>query len=104
MISLGCYMERHIEPSKSSETRISMRSDPEKKAVIAKAADIMHTSITNFILDHAYDAAKQIIADETNIKLKKEQFDHLFEMIDNTPSENIARMRKLLSSKSRLDD
>jgi len=90
-----------IEPR---ETRISVRVDPERKAVIARAAKIRHTTISNFVLENAYSAASEILADETQIIMTKEQFEHMCRVLDNPPAANLKKMRKLLKTKTVLDN
>lgn len=41
--------------------------------------------------------------DERIITLPKEAFDHMMQACDNLPAENVAKMRKLLSTPSILD-
>lgn len=89
-----------VEPK---ELRISMRVDPERKAVIARAAHIRHTTISDFVIENAYDAAREIIAEETQIRMTKEQFEHMCQVLDAPPAENVKKMRKLLTNKTVLD-
>lgn len=86
-----------LEPK---ETRISMRVDRERKAVIARAAKIQRTTISDFVIENAYRIASGIVADETSIVMTDAQFDHFCQMLDNPPPENIARMKKLLDKKT----
>ena len=86
------------------ESRISMRVDPHRKAMIARAAKIQHTTISDFMLENAYQVASEIVADETNITITKKQFEHLCRALDNPPKKNLAKMRKLLNTKTVFDD
>lgn len=88
----------------SKETRISMRVDPQRKAVIARAAKIQHTTISDFVLENAYQIASGIVADETSIVMTGEQFEHLCRILDNPPAASVARMRKLLNTKTIFDE
>lgn len=90
-----------VEPR---ETRISMRVDPQRKAVIARAAKIQHTTISDFVLENAYQVASEIVADETSITMTKEQFEHMCRVLDNPPAESLARMRNLLNTKTVFDE
>lgn len=95
------FMKRRQEPR---EMRISMRVDPYRKAVIGRAAKLRHTTISDFVLDNAYQAASQIIADETNISMTEEQFKYMCNLLDTPPAENLKRMKKLLNTKTVLDE
>lgn len=92
-----------IHTGESRELRINMRVDAMRKAVIARAAHIRDTTISDFVLENAYHAAKEIVADETEIKMSKEQYDYLCKVLDTPPAENVKKMRKLLTSKTVLD-
>lgn len=88
----------------NKESRISVRVDLKRKAVIARAARIRHTTISDFILDNAYSRAREIIADETQISMTQEQFDYLCSILDNPPRANLKKMHDLLNSKTILDE
>lgn len=82
---------------------IKMRIDPYAKAMIDRAAQIQHTDMSHFILSHALDVAKKILADETQIGLSSEQYEHFCHMLDNPPAENVKKMNMLLQQKTILD-
>ena len=86
------------------ETRISMRVDPQRKAMIARAAKIQRTTISDFVLENAYQIASEIVADETTITMTEEQFEHICRVLDNPPKKNLAKMRKLLNTKTVFDE
>lgn len=92
------------QPRETKETRISMRVDPQRKAVIARAARISHTTISDFVLENAYLTASRIVADEAGIVMTDEQFEHFARLLDNPPPENLAKMKKLLNKKTVLDE
>lgn len=87
-----------------SETRISMRIDPERKEVISRAARIRHTSLSTFMIENAYSAASELLADQTQIVMSKKEIDHFFKVLDNPPPKSIKAIRKLLSEPSILDE
>ncbi|MEM6604070.1 MAG: DUF1778 domain-containing protein [Pseudomonadota bacterium] len=82
---------------------IKMRVDPYCKALIDKAAQIQHTDMSNFILHYAFEAAKQVVSNETQIGLSAEEYDDFCQKLDNPPKENIQKMNDLLNSKTILD-
>lgn len=90
-----------VEPK---EQRISMRIDPERKAVISRAAQLRHTTISTFMIENSYDAASALLADQTQIFMSKEAIEHFFEVLDNPPPKSIKAIRKLLSEPSILDE
>lgn len=82
---------------------IKMRVDPYCKALIDRAAQIQHTDMSNFILSHAFEAAKQIVSNETQIGLSPQEYDYFCQILDNPPQETIQKMKNLLDSKTILD-
>jgi uncharacterized protein (DUF1778 family) len=86
------------------ETRISVRVDPDRKAVIARAAKIRQTTISDFVLENAYNAATKILADETRIVMTAVQFKHFCHALDNPPPASLAKMKKLLNTKTMFDE
>ena len=87
----------------SKESRLSIRVDPVRKAVIARAAKRYGHTISEFVLENAYQVAAELLADEQPVSLTKKQLAHLFETLDNPPATRVAAVRKLLSERSILD-
>lgn len=52
--------------------RLVARTTPEEKALIARAAALRGRTITDFMVDAAQSAARQIVAEETIIRLSIE--------------------------------
>ncbi|HEV3440775.1 MAG TPA: DUF1778 domain-containing protein [Gemmata sp.] len=85
------------------ETRLSIRVDPARKAVIARAAKQHGDTLSDFVLENAYQMATELLADEGAISLNKKQLTHIFETLDHPPAKSIAAIRKLLTERSVLD-
>lgn len=81
-----------------------MRVDSYRKDVISRAAKLQHTTLSDFVLENAFQAASQVIADETNITMTEEQFSYLCKLLDAPPAKNLAKMRELLNKKTVLDE
>jgi uncharacterized protein (DUF1778 family) len=94
--------KRHSTPA-NKETRLSIRVDPERKAVIARAAKQNGDTISDFVLENAYQMATVLLGDEGTISLSKKQVAHIFEVLDHPPAESVAAVRKLLTERSILD-
>lgn len=84
-------------------SRLSIRVDPKRKAVIARAAQKHGHSISDFVLENAYQVATELLADEGAITLSKKQVAHIFDVLDNPPDTSVAAVRKLLTERSILD-
>ena len=96
-------MAKSNSTSASTETRLSIRVDPRRKAVIARAAKQHGHTLSDFVLEHASQMATELLADEGTIELSKQQVAHIFEVLDRPPAKSIAAVRKLLTERSILD-
>ena len=57
-------MAKNNSTSSNKESRLSIRVDPERKAVIARAAKQHGHTISDFVLENAYQMATELLADE----------------------------------------
>ena len=89
--------------SLAKETRLSIRVDPVRKAVIARAAKLHGDTLSDFVLENAYQIAAELLADEGDVSLNKKQVAHIFETLDHPPAKSVAAVRKLLRERSILD-
>jgi uncharacterized protein (DUF1778 family) len=96
-------MAKNISESPKSESRLSIRVDPKRKAVIARAAKQYGHTISDFVLENAYQMASELLADDGAIKLSKKQVTHIFEVLDHPSPKSVAAVRKLLTERSILD-
>jgi uncharacterized protein (DUF1778 family) len=87
----------------SKESRLSIRVDRARKAVIARAARQHGNTISDFVLENAYQMATELLADEGKFSLTKKQVAHIFETLDHPPPKSVAAVRKLLTERSILD-
>lgn len=67
------------------EERLSIRTKPELKKLIATAAAISHESITDFVLRHALKAAERTIAEAETLVLNNAERDRFLDLLDNPP-------------------
>jgi len=59
----------------SHSARINLRTSPEAKALIERAAALMGTTVSGFMLQNAYDAARRVVADHDTLLLSQAAFD-----------------------------
>ena len=76
--------------------RINLRAPTEAKKVIEQAASLSAISVSSFILEHAYQAAKQLMSEHERIALTNTERDKFLAVLDNPPSPN-TEMRELLA-------
>jgi uncharacterized protein (DUF1778 family) len=88
----------------AKETRINVRINAAQKAVIARAAKLRHTTITDFVVQNAYQAASQLVAEETHFQMTPVQFKQFCKALDSPPAKKLKAMQKLLNEPSVLDE
>ncbi|MEX0792295.1 MAG: DUF1778 domain-containing protein [Pirellulaceae bacterium] len=96
-------MAKRREKSSAQESRLSIRVDAARKAVIARAAKQHGETVSDFVLENAYQVATELLADEGPVSLTRKQLAHIFETLDNPPPTSVAAVRKLLTQRSVLD-
>ncbi|MDF1483471.1 DUF1778 domain-containing protein [Extensimonas sp. H3M7-6] len=80
----------------SGSARINLRTSPEAKSLIERAAAIMGSTVSSFMLQHAYEAAQRIVADKDSLLLTQEAFAAFVDACDN-PAEPTAALRALMA-------
>ncbi len=96
--------ETHPGSAAAKETRLSVRITPAQKAMIARAARLRGTTVTDFVVRQAFDAASRLVADETQLRMTPEQFKQFCRVLDAAPARNLKAMQQLLSEPSVLDE
>ena len=68
--------------------RLGLRATPEQETVLRRAAEVAHKSLTDFILDAAYQAAEQTLLDQRLFMVPGSQYQALLDMLDRPESDN----------------
>lgn len=86
----------------SQVARISIRTDAQRKRIIARAAELMNTNVTQFILDRVVPDAEWIVAEKESQKifLGADDWAELCKRLD-AASKDLPNMRGLLDRPSR---
>ena len=71
--------------SYKDSARINLRTSPEAKALIERAAAIMGSTVSGFMLQNAYEAASRIVADKNSIILSQEAFEVFISACETPP-------------------
>ena len=72
--------------SNSTElARINLRVSPSAKALIERAAALMGSTVSSFMLQNAYEAATRVVAQQEVITLSDRDRDAFLDMLDNPP-------------------
>ncbi len=84
------------------DTKVQLRMRPLQKDVIARAANLKQTTLTNFMVEQAFQAAQQILADQVHFYLSDEKWKKFCAALD-APPKDLPRLRKLLTRPSVFD-
>ena len=66
----------------TESARINLRTSPEAKALIERAAAIMGSTVSSFMLQNAYEAASRIVAQQETITLSNRDRDLFLKALD----------------------
>jgi uncharacterized protein (DUF1778 family) len=84
-------------------TTVQLRLSSAEKAVIAMAAELRQTTLSKFMLEHAYQAAQQALADQVHFALPPGRWQAFQEALD-APPRQIPALRKLFAEESIFDE
>lgn len=82
--------------------RLGLRATPEQEAVLRRAAEVAHKSLTDFILDSACQAAEQTLLDQRLFMVSGSQYQALMNLLEQPERPNEG-LRELFSRKSPWD-
>ncbi len=85
------------------DTKVQLRMMPLQRAVISQAAKLKQTTLTNFMVENAFSAAQQILADQVHFYLSQEKWEEFCVALD-APPKDIPALRKLLTKPGVFDD
>lgn len=83
-------------------TKIQLRLRPDQKAVLARAAKLRQTTLSNFLLEHAYEAAQQVLAEQVDVVMTPAEWEAFCKALDAPPRE-IPALKKLFTEASLFD-
>jgi uncharacterized protein (DUF1778 family) len=69
-------------PRRTKSDRLEIRLEAEHRALLDKAAAASAMSVSSFVLSHATDAARAVLADRTSFVLPEERWDAFVELLD----------------------
>ena len=76
--------------------RLGLRSSPAQLAILRRAAEVAHKSLTDFVLDSACLAAEQTLLDQRLFMANDQDYQALLDLLDR-PASNNAGLKKLFS-------
>jgi uncharacterized protein (DUF1778 family) len=74
------------------DDRLELRLEPQRRRLLDEAATASGVSTSAFVLAHATDAAREVLADRTTFVLPAERWDEFMRMLDRPeqPVEGLA--------------
>jgi uncharacterized protein (DUF1778 family) len=90
-----------IQPAARS-ARLGLRATREQEAVLRRAAEVAHKSLTDFILDSACLAAEQTLLDQRLFMVSGSQYQELMALLER-PAQSNEGLRDLFSRKAPWD-
>ncbi len=82
--------------------RLNIRASRYQKELIARAAKLKNTTLSDFVLEHAVEAAQNLLSDEPHIVLSGAQWEAFCRALD-APPKSIQALKKLLKSPGHFD-
>lgn len=74
-------------------SRVALRIRPEDKAKILRAVALERTDLTNFILNHALQAADSVIERAERVVLSERDSLRVLDLLENVPAPNERLLR-----------
>lgn len=69
----------------ADSARINLRTSPEAKALIERAAALMGTTVSGFMLQSAYESASRVVAEQETLTLSDRDRDAFLAVLANPP-------------------
>jgi uncharacterized protein (DUF1778 family) len=83
-------------------TKIQLRLRPAQKAMLTRAAELRQTSLSKFMLEHACEAAQQVLAEQVDIVMPPAEWEAFCKALD-APPRQIPALKKLFTEASVFD-
>lgn len=77
-----------VKTSGTRSSRLGLRATPEQEAVLRRAAEVAHKSVTEFVLDAACRAAEQTLLDQRLFMISGSQYQALLELLEQPERDN----------------
>lgn len=88
--------------SAARSARLGLRATPDQEAVLRRAAEVAHKSLTDFVLDAACQAAEQTLLDQRLFMVSGSQYKVLMDLLER-PEQANEGLRDLFARKAPWD-
>lgn len=80
----------------SKTTRLNIRVGEHEKDVITRAAEVLNTTVSSFVLQKAYAEAQAVLAEQSQFRIPDKKWREFVKALD-APPKDISALRKLLT-------
>jgi len=88
-------------PAVDDNRRMNLRLRPDQKSTLMRAAALMHTDLTNFVLQPALREAKAVIEESERLPLSERDSLVVLNLLENPPEPN-AKLRAAIAAMPKL--
>ena len=92
-------MPTTTSPAATRFARLGLRATCEQEAVLRRAAEVAHKSLSDFVLDSALQAAEQTLLDQRLFMVSGRRYQVLLELLER-PEQANERLRDLFARKA----
>jgi len=85
--------------SRRRSRRLELRTTAEERDIIDRAVAATGTDLTDFVVTHAYDAARRVLADRDSFELGPEAL-KAWEAVNARPARELPGLRRLMERPS----
>jgi uncharacterized protein (DUF1778 family) len=89
--------------SVSKPSRLNIRVSQQEKDVLTRAARVVNTSVSSFVVQRAYAEAQAVLAEQSEFRLSDKQWREFSKALD-APPRDIPALRRLLSGRGVFDE
>ena len=79
--------------------RLELRTTPDERALIERAVAVSHTGLTDFVVTHAVEAARRVLADRDRFVLDDESR-AAWDRINDQPARDLPGLLRLMERPS----
>jgi len=83
--------------------RLELRTTPDERRLIERAVAVTETDLTEFVVGHAVDAARRVLADRDRFELDDDALER-WEAINAGPARDLPGLRRLMERPSPFTD
>ena len=76
-----------------NNSRVSLRISADDKALLVRAVTLQQTTLTDFVIRHAVEAARNLIDQAERVTLSERDSLRVLELLENPPAPNAKLMK-----------